>query len=99
MPVFELVKLDEENYSVKGELSFFSINKQSIESFDFLKSATEICIDLAQVTVADSAGLALLIELIKHSKQHDTKLVFKNLPEQLLTLARLCDFEKNQYFI
>ena len=98
MPIFKLIKQNNENYAVEGELVFFTLNKQSIQSFKFLKSAEQICIDLAKVTAADSAGLALLIEWIKQSKRYHTKLVFKNTPQQLLTLASLSGFENKQYF-
>lgn len=95
MPAFDVIKRNSENYSVVGELSFFTINN---ESFELLISAEEIYIDLAKVTTADSAGLALLIEWIKQSKRYNTKLVFKNIPKQLLTLAKLSGLENNKYF-
>ena len=85
------------NYLVEGELTFFSLNKKTISSFDFLTSAKDICIDLASVTSADSAGLALLIEWIKQCKITGSTLTFKNIPQQLLTLAKLSGFEIDQY--
>ncbi|MCK4841690.1 MAG: STAS domain-containing protein, partial [Methylococcales bacterium] len=72
---------------------------KTIKSFDFLNAAKEICIDLKKVNTSDSAGLALIIEWIKHSKNHNTSLTFKNIPQQLLTLAKLSGFDTNEYFV
>jgi phospholipid transport system transporter-binding protein len=99
MPTYSLVKQSDGNYSAEGELSFFSLNEKTIKSFDFLKSAPAVCIDLRQVSSADSAGLALIIEWIKHSILYDTKLSFKNIPQQLLTLAKLSNFDLDGYLI
>lgn len=97
MSTFTLSKQTTGDYLVEGELTFFNLNKKNITSLDFFKSAKEICIDLAKVTSADSAGLALLIEWIKQCRIADTKLTFKNIPQQLLTLAKLGGFEIDQY--
>ncbi len=97
MPSFKLIKKDNGNYFAEGDLTFFTINKKTIKSFEFLKSTNGLCIDLTKVNHADSAGLALLIEWIKHSKLYQSKLSFINIPEQLLTLARLSGFEINAY--
>ena len=97
MPVFRLIKLSDTSYFVEGDLTFFSLNKKTIKSFDFLNITKKICIDLEKVTSADSAGLALMIEWIKQSKLHSTNLTFKNIPQQLLTLARLSDFDLQEF--
>ncbi len=97
MPSFNINKQNDENYFIEGDLTFFTLNNNSIKSFDFLKSAPIISLDLSGVSLADSAGLALLVELIKNSKHYNTQLLFKNIPKQLVTLARLggLDIEKD----
>jgi len=99
MSSFNIVKQKEGHFVVEGELTFFNLNKKTIASFDFLKSEQKICIDLQKITIADSAGLALLIEWIKHSKYYATELTFKNVPLQLITLSKLGGFDLNQYLI
>lgn len=47
-------------------------------------------VDLAGVSRADSAGLALLLEWQAQSTRRDRKLEFHNVPDDLLRLARLC---------
>jgi phospholipid transport system transporter-binding protein len=97
MPTFKLSRQSDENLLIEGDLTFASLNIKAIPSFDFLKKSNKICMDLGKVTAADSAGLALLLEWIKHSKKCNTKLVFKNIPYQLLTLATLSDLDLNEY--
>ena len=97
MSAFSLIKQTADCYFVEGDLTFSTLNKKTINSFDFLNSAKEICIDLEKVATADSAGLALMIEWIKHSKLLNTKLTFKNVPQQLLTLAKLSDLDLQEF--
>lgn len=98
MLALELIEQTNGNFLVKGDLTFFNLNKKTIPSMEFLNSAKIINIDLIKVNSADSAGLALMIEWIKHSKLYETKLSFKNIPHQLITLVKLCGLENNEYF-
>lgn len=97
MSTFKLTKKDNNHYLAEGDLTFFTINKKTIHSLEFLRSVDELCIDLTKINRADSAGLALLIEWIKHSKLYRTHLSFINIPEQLLILARLSGFDLNGF--
>lgn len=97
MSYFSLNKQSDTRYFIEGQITFASLNKATIPSFEFLKSAKKIDLDLEKVTAADSAGLALILELIKYSKLYNTKLNFKNTPQQLLTLAALSELDLNDY--
>lgn len=99
MPTFTLTQQERGHYFIKGGLTFHTIKKQHLQSFEFLQSTNEICIDLLKVDSVDSAGLALIIEWIKFSQQYNTKLIFKNVPQQLLIISQLSGFEYNQYFL
>ncbi len=85
-------------FLIEGPLTFASIDKKTVKSFNFLNSADHICIDLGDVETTDSAGLALMIEWIKQSRQYRTRLSFRNIPPQLLALAKLSGFDDNEYF-
>lgn len=88
--------------TVKGDLTFATINKKTLDLINFKNSRYSeniININLSAVNNSDSAGLALMIEWIKLSKLHKTQLCFKHIPEQLLTLAKLSGFEGNEYFV
>lgn len=98
MTAFEFIKQDEQNFFVKGDLTLASLTKKKFKSTTLLNITNEITIDLSDVSSTDSAGLALLIEWIKQSKQANFNLTFKNIPQQLLILASLCGIELNEYF-
>lgn len=85
-------------FTVEGNLTFATIDQQTLQSFKYLKGIDRICIDLAQVGMTDSAGLALMIEWIRHSRMIRAKLFFKNVPQQLLALIRLSGFDEAEYF-
>ena len=101
MKALEISTSNQGHITLKGDLTFASINKKTIKAIDFGHSrySHSINIDLSEVNSSDSAGLALMIEWIKLSKQHNTEINFSHIPEQLLTLAKLSGFENNDYFI
>lgn len=98
MSRLNIIKDDSGNFVIDGDLTFATIDKQTLQSLSFLKTAQEITIDLGRVSNTDSAGLALMIEWIKHARQHRTHLKFKNIPEQLLSLAKLSGFDQSSHF-
>lgn len=81
-------------FAVAGDLTFAGIDKATLKSFAFLKSASPVILDLSRVTSTDSAGLALIIEWLKDARKHQKELTFKNTPEQLLTLAKLSGLDQ-----
>jgi len=93
-----IIKENNGHFVIDGDLTFATIDKQTLKSFSFLKAAKEITIDLSRVSNTDSAGLALMIEWIKYSRQNRTQLSFKNIPEQLLNLAKLSGFDQTSHF-
>jgi phospholipid transport system transporter-binding protein len=86
------------HFIIDGDLTFAAIDQQTIKSVAFLTTAKKISIDLRRVVCTDSAGLALMIEWIKYTRQHRTQIVFKNTPDQLLNLAKLSGFDKTGHF-
>lgn len=85
-------------FIIDGDLTFATIDRQSIKSVAFLTASKHVMIDLGRVANTDSAGLALMIEWIKHARHHRTQLNFKHIPEQLLNLAKLSGFDKTSHF-
>lgn len=85
-------------FTVEGDLTFASIDKQTLQSFRFLKGIETIYIDLAKIGTTDSAGLALMIEWIKQSRMIRAQLRFKNIPDQLMALAKLSGFDETEYY-
>lgn len=98
MSQLKIIKRSPRHFIIDGNLTFATIDKQTLKSFSFLKAPTEITIDLSRVSCIDSAGLALMIEWIRYSRQNRTQLSFKNIPEQLLNLAKLSGFDQTSHF-
>ncbi|MFZ2406828.1 MAG: STAS domain-containing protein [Methylobacter sp.] len=98
MSRLNIIKESTGHFVIDGDLTFATIDKQTLKSFSFLKAAKEITVDLSRVANTDSAGLALMIEWIKYSRQNRTQLSFKNIPEQLLNLAKLSGFDQSSHF-
>jgi len=86
------------HFIIDGDLTFSTIDKQTVKSFAFLTASKHVTIDLGRVSCTDSAGLALMIEWIKYTRHHRTQIVFKNIPEQLFNLAKLSGFDKTSHF-
>ncbi|MCK5831185.1 MAG: anti-anti-sigma factor [Methylococcales bacterium] len=97
MKIVKITKAKDEHYEMEGDLVFLTINKKAIKALDFIKKEKKVNINLEKIKLADSAGLALVIECIKYSKINETKLSFSHVPEQLLTLAKLGGFDMSPY--
>ncbi len=93
-----IVFKDNGQWLLHGELTFASIHGKLVESPPFLRGSKDIILDLAHVTNTDSAGLALMIEWIKITRHQRAQLHFKNVPKQLLNLAKLSGLDKTHYF-
>ncbi|NOQ63260.1 MAG: STAS domain-containing protein [Methyloprofundus sp.] len=87
----ELIELATDNYQLKGDLTFATVNKKSTQLINFqsVDSTDVISLDLQYLGKIDSAGLALLIEWIKFSRKYHKQLRFDNIPAQLSALAKL----------
>lgn len=85
-------------YEIEGELTFSSIDKQTIKSASFLAKGKDVTIDLGRVSGSDSAGLALMIEWLRQARAKRVHVQFKNIPKQLIMLAKLSGFDKTNQF-
>lgn len=54
---------------------------------------SELELDLSGVSSADSAGLALLLEWVHWAKQSAREIQFKNIPDQIQTIARISEVD------
>ena len=77
------------HFIVDGDLTFSAMDKKITNSFAFLATAKRVVIDLGGVGNTDSGGLALLIEWLKIARGKRVQLEFRNIPEQILNLAKL----------
>lgn len=89
--------LDEGRYAISGPMSFStaaSLLRQSEQAFRPQAGQQPIELDLAKVTSADSAGLALLIEWASWTRAGSAGIRFLHMPEQLRAIARLSEAEE-----
>ena len=98
MSQLNIIAQGDGHFMINGDLTFATIDQQAIKSVAFLTTAKHVTIDLSRVVSTDSAGLALMIEWIKYTRQHRTQIIFKNIPDQLLNLAKLSGFDKTGHF-
>lgn len=78
-------------YNIGGDLTFASINADT----PIALAATDniIKLNFSQVEASDSAGLALIIEWLKSAKARQFTLQLENLPDPILSLAKLSGME------
>ena len=87
--------LQEDNtvLALTGELSFTTAPDLLDSQQDLFNRRDQLIIDCQQVSRSDSAGLALLIEWLRQAKRYNCQLSFRNLPQQLLDIARVSGVE------
>jgi len=94
-PAGALESQGEGRYRLRGELSF--ANAAALERTGrvmFDDAAGQLVVDLAAVTRADSAGLALLIEWLREARAAGKRITFSHIPEQMLAIARVSSLEQ-----
>ena len=78
----------------RGELSFATAGQALRAGLALLPSDRTCTIDLAGITSADSAGLAVLIEWLSVATARGCELVYEAVPAQLRAIARISDLEE-----
>jgi len=80
-------------FSLAGDLSFETVPQLVDAGAQLFQADGQVCIDLAQVGRSDSAGLALLVSWLRLARQQGKRLSFRQVPPQLLGLARVSGVE------
>jgi phospholipid transport system transporter-binding protein len=77
---------------LKGQLLFSTISEKKPPFLRAIETSQErnIVVSMKEVTKADSAGLALMIEGVRFSKKHGKSLVYCDVPKHLNSLATFC---------
>lgn len=73
---------------VQGPLTMANIVATHAAGVELL-SGGELVVDLAAVTEVDSSALSLLLEWQREARRRNLRLTFRNLPENLKSLAAL----------
>lgn len=81
-------------YVVEGEMTYASVPEIERRYAAFWQSEREVIVDLAGVSRADSAGLALLVSWVRAAGESGRSIHFHGVPQALLALARVCDLDE-----
>ena len=93
MADFELAEIGEGRFKLSGEMTFATAEKILEESEDMFEPHTRIEVDLSDVSRADSAGLALLLEWITWAIHTVREIRFDKMPERILAIARTTEVD------
>jgi len=89
----QLVKSEEGNWLLQGDLDFASVPAVLRHAGVNMLGQGAITVDLKGVVRSDSAGLALLVEWLRESEMAGNTINFVNVPAQLLSIARVCGLQ------
>ena len=74
--------------SLTGELTFGTVPDLYHASFKWFADKS-LAVDFAQVSKADSAGLALMTEWLRLAREKNCRVEFLNIPEQVQEFIRV----------
>lgn len=78
---------------VRGTLGFATARRLLADSRPLFAGAAPLTIDLSDVTQADSAGLALLVEWLRLGVERGRAVRFRGIPPQLQSLIDACSLD------
>ncbi|HRD66952.1 MAG TPA: STAS domain-containing protein [Candidatus Competibacter sp.] len=87
------IKRDGDTLRVRGELDFDSVAELWAMTKTLFRDGTVPRIDLNGVRHSNSAGVALLVEWLRHARSRQQQLVFVNIPAQMRAIIRVVDLE------
>jgi len=88
-PSMSVELIGENSLRVSGELSFKTVPAFVASNKNLFGSDDSIDVDLSNVSRADSAGVALLIEWQRQAQKQKKSIYFINTPPQMLAIVRL----------
>jgi phospholipid transport system transporter-binding protein len=85
-----IITRDNGVFEVTGQLTFQSVPQFLAQTDKWLHGGTgKVTIDMHGVTLADSAGLALLIEWLQLARSAQREIVFTHMPDQMRDLIHV----------
>jgi len=80
--------------AVSGELTFQTVPRLHAECGSDVAAGGEVVLDLSGVTRTDSAGVALLVDLLRQARAAGGDLRFLHVPEQMRSIVRVSGLER-----
>lgn len=90
-----VVSLAADRLAIRGALTFETARRASDAGLRAMSAsaARRLAIDCAEVSAADSAGLAVCLVWLAWAQRNGRGLAFTNLPASIRALARISDLE------
>lgn len=82
------------SFLLSGDLTFETVPAAWRTSSALLDQGGDITLDLQGVSHTDSAGLALLVEWMRAARGQGRRIIFKNIPPQMLAIATVSGLEQ-----
>ena len=82
-----------DHIKISGELGAQSVPGLLRDTQGWFDGGSRIDVELANVTRADSAGVALLLDWWRQAQVHNTQIHYKNAPQQMLAIIDFCALE------
>jgi len=83
-----VISRDEDRVQIPSHLTIETVTSMFKNGLQ-TSGETPLVVDLAQVETVDSAAVSLLLAWLREAQSSSVKLCFANVPENLLSLARL----------
>lgn len=80
-------------FAIHGDLTFQTVVPALEESKTLFADHSTIELDLAGVTRADSAGLALMLEWVNWARGTAREIRYRNIPRQVISIAQISEVE------
>lgn len=83
---------------VKGPLTFQTVMGALKAGLSLLEKGERLRFDLSGIERADGAGVALLVEWLRHAKTQHVDLSYTNIPDFLLAILRVSGVQDMKAF-
>jgi len=93
MGEFTIEELGEGRFAISGEMTFDTAEKILRASEAPFEEHTQLEVDLSEITMSDSAGLALLLEWVTWANHSVREIRFSGMPEKILAIARTTEVD------
>jgi phospholipid transport system transporter-binding protein len=87
-----MIDFDKNQWNLSGDLTIENI-PSIIDLINKQKADKKTTIDFSKVTSIDTSTLSLIFELQRQAKSNQSHFIFKNLPKNLNSLAKLYGVE------
>ncbi len=81
-------------YAIRGKLTFQTVPQFFTHTGTLFNGKGPVTVDLAGVTLADSAGIALLVEWRQEARAAGRTLAFANIPEQVRKIIHVSGLQQ-----